>query len=107
MEVRVLLEAAKLDCWAGPSWELGATMASGQLTTGADGVGWIVSAYVYGDARSAKTQAYDEAGAPLPGCVAVDNTPDRQWVHNNFDGVTCRGVAFALLTAHSSLTGDL
>jgi hypothetical protein len=106
-EVRVLLEAAKLDCWAGPSWELGATMASGQLTTGADGIGWVVSAYVYGDARSAKTQAYDETGALLPGCVAVDNTPDRQWVHNEFDGVTCRGVAFALLTAHSSLTGDL
>jgi hypothetical protein len=106
-EVRVEADAPGGTCWVGSSWELGATMASGQITTAPGGAGWTLSAYLFGFAGSAKTQAYDASGNLLRGCVAVDNSNDRQSVNVTFSGVTCLGVAFARVTAHASNNGDL
>jgi hypothetical protein len=106
-EVRVAADAQPRECWIGSSWELGETMASGRMSIAPGGTGRTVSAYLNGFAVSAKTQAYDEAGKLLPGCVAVDNASDRRWVDVTFNGATCLGAAFARVTAHASTNGDL
>jgi hypothetical protein len=106
-EVRVELDAPEGACWMGSSWDLGVTMAFGKMSTAFGGAGWTISAYLNGFAASAKTQAYDEAGRLLPGCVAVDVATDREWMNVTFSGATCVGAAFARVTAHASSNGDL
>jgi hypothetical protein len=108
-EARAYLDGPTEDCWVGDSWETAtANYGRGQLQTGPEGGdSRIVSAYAFSNEWSLKTQAYDDAGVLLRGCVAVDNQADQAWVRMTFNHGTCKGAVFVRVTAHASSNGDL